>query len=86
MPTFESFYMNTLKHPSCILFKLELCMGMCVCVAVYEQTPCSNLLAAARSVLEVEAESMDGVPGRLPVLELPADPRPPPRLGGVRFF
>lgn len=32
---------------------------------------------------------MDGVPGRLPVLELPADPRPPPpppRLGGVRFF
>lgn len=50
------------------------------------QTPCSSLLAAARSVLEVEAESMDGVPGRLPVLELPADPRPPPRLGGVRFF
>ncbi len=49
-------------------------------------TPCSSLLAAARSVLEVEAESMDGVPGRLPVLELPAEPRPPPRLGGVRFF
>lgn len=52
---------------------------------VYDQTPCSSLLAAARSVLEVEAESMDGVPGRLPVLELPAEPRPP-RLGGVRFF
>lgn len=29
---------------------------------------------------------MEGVPGRLPVLELPAEPRPPPRLGGVRFF
>lgn len=49
-------------------------------------TPCSSLLAAARSVLEVVAESMDGVPGRLPVLELPAEPRPPARLGGVRFF
>ncbi|TNN83493.1 hypothetical protein EYF80_006474 [Liparis tanakae] len=36
----------------------------------------------ARSVLEVAAESMDGVPGRLPVLELPAEPRPP-RLGGA---
>lgn len=53
---------------------------------LYEHTPCSSLLAAARSVLEVEAESIDGVPGRLPVLELPAEPRPPPRLGGVRFF
>lgn len=48
--------------------------------------PCSSLLAAARSVLEVVAESMDGVPGRLPVLELPAEPRPPARFGGVRFF
>lgn len=51
-----------------------------------QQTPCSSLLAAARSVLEVAAESMDGVPGRLPVLELPAEPRPLARLGGVRFF
>ena len=56
------------------------------CFELHEHTPCSSLLAAARSVLEVEAESMDGVPGRLPVLELPAEPRPPPRLGGVRFF
>lgn len=51
-----------------------------------EKSPCSSLLAAARSVFEVEAESKDGVPGRLPVLELPAEPRPPARLGGVRFF
>lgn len=62
---------------SCVLFNYN--------ELVCEQTPCSSLLAAARSVLEVEAESMDGVPGRLPVLELPAEPRPP-RLGGVRFF
>lgn len=48
--------------------------------------PSSSLLAAARSVLEVEALSMEGVPGRLPVLELPPDPLPPPRFGGVRFF
>lgn len=48
--------------------------------------PCSSLLAAARRVLEVAALSIEGVPGRLPVFELPAEPRPPPRLGGVRFF
>lgn len=53
---------------------------------LFEESPCSSLLAAARRVFEVEAASKDGVPGRLPALELPAEPRPPARLGGVRFF
>lgn len=55
-------------------------------VSECKNLPCSSLLAAARSVLEVEPESMEGVPGRLLVLELPAEPRPAARLGGVRFF
>lgn len=80
------FPINTLRRLSCVSFKLEACMKSVQVWGGVAVTPCSSLLAAARSVFEVEAESMDGVPGRLPVLELPAEPRPPPRLGGVRFF
>lgn len=48
--------------------------------------PCSRLLAAAGSVLEVTAESMDSLPRHLLVLGLPAELRLPPRFGGMHFF
>lgn len=49
------------------------------------RSPCSNLVAAARSVEEVLALSVLGVPGRLLPRELPPDGFRS-LLGGVFFF
>lgn len=52
---------------------------------LFSTTPCSSLLAAARSVDEVLPASTKGVPGRLFPCELLAEPFRS-FLGGVFFF